>query len=510
MLKLKALDKQPTDANLDEVAQNDVLNRNQFIADFIRLLASIEGNYSIALDGRWGVGKTFFVKQTERVIKDFYNVKTKTKDNEEKRSNQKTETNPKLHEIFKNFIKLDLKEVIAHHMMTFYYDAWRHDIRQDALLSLVYEILNNLPSINPLLKFKQSKTKKCYDGMIIAAKGIINHLSGIKIEEFNNIIDDIFLGKQKQEDLESFLKDFFENLISDKSTRLVIFIDELDRCKPDYSVQLLEQIKHYMTFDRITFVFAVNIEQLQHTIKRYYGDDFDASSYLDRFFDYHVTLPEPSLEQKRNVFSFGKNDSLFADWSHYLADEFNFTLRERSHFFELIKQTLQCEDDNIFTMSIPSNIDEYFKSLPIEIINEQNINDRLKFTLVFLKFFVVPIGLALRIKNITKYYSFIDGNEKNELAIVSNYFNQVNVNKTDNNFSIFCKKINLSKTYERVCLKHDFRVIVDDSYCFLSQTMFEAPLEKIYDKPNFWATGTLLKSNLIQREMLTLLSSFHR
>ena len=128
---LESLDKLPTEENLDEVAQNDVLNRNQFIADFIRLLTSIEGHYSIALDGRWGSGKTFFVKLTERVIKEFYNVMTKTKGKEENNPKQKTENNSTIHNIFKELLPLTLHDIISHHMITFYYDAWLHDNQQD-------------------------------------------------------------------------------------------------------------------------------------------------------------------------------------------------------------------------------------------------------------------------------------------------------------------------------------------------------------------------------------------
>ena len=105
---MKSLDKLPTDENLDKVAQNDTLDRNKFIANFIRLLASIEGHYSIALDGRWGSGKTFVVKQTERVIKAYH----------DKQANQKLRDI----EIFKNLFTLE--EIISHPMITFYYDAW--------------------------------------------------------------------------------------------------------------------------------------------------------------------------------------------------------------------------------------------------------------------------------------------------------------------------------------------------------------------------------------------------
>lgn len=291
---MKSLDKLPTPENLDEVAQNDVLERNQFIANFIRLLASIEGHYSIALDGRWGSGKTFFVKQTERVIKEFYNVNSISKQKIEisfiervkniknsfqkkTKENKKDESNRTLHAVFEKLLPLELNDTIANHMMTFYYDAWQHDSHQDALISLIGEILKNSPTINPLLNIKQPSARKIYDKMIVAAKGIANKVSGINFEEFNDIADEILQGKQKQEDLESFIKDFFENLIPDNSSHLVIFIDELDRCKPDYAVQLLERIKHYMLIDRITFVFSLNYDQLQHTIKRYYGDDFEAS-----------------------------------------------------------------------------------------------------------------------------------------------------------------------------------------------------------------------------------------
>ena len=61
---------------------------------------------------------------------------------------------------------------------------------------------------------------------------------------------------------------------------MLFFIDELDRCKPSFAVHLLEQLKHYISDERITFVFSVNLEQLQHTIKHYYGINFDSGRYL--------------------------------------------------------------------------------------------------------------------------------------------------------------------------------------------------------------------------------------
>ena len=87
---LESLDKLPTEENLDSVAFADILGRNKFIENFISLLASIKGHYSIAFDGRWGSGKTFFVKQTERIIRQLFRYK------EEFNEYYEIESNPNL------------------------------------------------------------------------------------------------------------------------------------------------------------------------------------------------------------------------------------------------------------------------------------------------------------------------------------------------------------------------------------------------------------------------------
>lgn len=75
---------------------------------------------------------------------------------------------------------------------------------------------------------------------------------------------------------------------------LFVFVDELDRCRPDYAIELLEGIKHLFGVKGIYFVVATNIAQLSHSVKAIYGNDFDGSRYLKRFFDLEYTLPMPS------------------------------------------------------------------------------------------------------------------------------------------------------------------------------------------------------------------------
>ena len=73
-------------------------------------------------------------------------------------------------------------------------------------------------------------------------------------------------------------------------------IDELDRCRPSYAVELLEVAKHLFSVDRIIFVLAVNRDQLAHSVRALYGSDFDAEGYLRRFFDVDFQLPEPNRD----------------------------------------------------------------------------------------------------------------------------------------------------------------------------------------------------------------------
>ena len=73
----------------------------------------------------------------------------------------------------------------------------------------------------------------------------------------------------------------------------MVMINELDRCRPSYAVELLEVAKHLFSADRIVFVLAVNCDQLAHSVTALYGNDFDAEGYLRRFFDVDFQLPEP-------------------------------------------------------------------------------------------------------------------------------------------------------------------------------------------------------------------------
>ena len=95
---------------------------------------------------------------------------------------------------------------------------------------------------------------------------------------------------------------------------LVIMIDELDRCRPSYAIELLEVAKHLFAVDNVVFVLAVNRAELVHSVKALYGSGFDAEGYLRRFFDLDFQLPEP--DRKRFVSDLLKTTKLTSILGH--------------------------------------------------------------------------------------------------------------------------------------------------------------------------------------------------
>lgn len=81
----------------------------------------------------------------------------------------------------------------------------------------------------------------------------------------------------------------------DKKLPFIIFIDELDRCRPTYSIAMLERIKHLFDVDGLVFVIATDADQLAHAINAVYGSNFDSKQYLQRFFHRSYKLDESTF-----------------------------------------------------------------------------------------------------------------------------------------------------------------------------------------------------------------------
>ena len=141
-------------------------------------------------------------------------------------------------------------------------------------------------------------------------KDVISKTTGLDntAEEFFNAMKDVknFLTRtlpeieelnKQRESFENFKKllKSTSSWLSDNDKRLVVIIDELDRCKPTFAIQTLEIVKHIFDIENLTFIFAIDIHQLSHSVECVYGQGIDSSGYLCRFFDYIAKLPTSDI-----------------------------------------------------------------------------------------------------------------------------------------------------------------------------------------------------------------------
>ena len=262
-----------------------------------------------------------------------------------------------------------------------YYDAWENDNDTEPVLSLIYEITKQLS-----IDFSLSDVS-----IIKTAGAIIEAIGGHNVNEIRDalIAEDPFTKFKEEKNVEQKIKDFFACLLAERGNRLVIFIDELDRCKPTFAVHLLEQIKHYIYDNKITFVLSTNLEQLQHTIKNYYGADFDSCRYLDRFFDLRISMPLANMEKFYS--EIGLESTYYVDIViKKIIKMYNFELREITRFYSQVKAAVYepAHGNNKYDFMFPDG-----KGRQLILM------------------FIVPLLIGLKIVDISKYNNFISGRD---------------------------------------------------------------------------------------------------
>lgn len=397
---MKTLALNPTDENVLSTYLSDSIGRNKDIFHFVNILNSLEGSCSISLDGKWGSGKTFFVKQTKMVLEA----------NNEFIESMTPEKRQMIRE--KQYLFFNSDETLAPQVCV-YYDAWENDSDEDPMLSLVYSIMQTVSTDYTFRERNYLKAgtailevigKQNWGSIISSIKSgvsILEHLSGM---DFEKIVEGLrgenpLEALKKDKSLSEKINEFLDSLLPEKGNRLVIFVDELDRCSPSYAVRLLERIKHYFSNSQITFVFSVNISELQHTIKKYYGHDFDGARYLDRFFDLRVQIPKIDLSKYYSQLNFSARDYAWSVMCDAMIRIYGMELREISRYLQL------------YQLAIGNHLES------LEKAGRSFVDATWYYSLMY----VAPIMIALRVVDPQKYYDFIEGKDYSPLLKASEY-----------------------------------------------------------------------------------------
>lgn len=359
-----------TDENILQSIKKECGTRNAEIKDFIEALELIEGNMFISLDARWGEGKTFYVRQIEKTL-EYQTMKNFSTD----------DTQDELDKMKLYFTGTTLEEInLKHSYLPVYYNAWLYDNHGDPLMSLLYVIVKKC-GIWIDSKLTKDKTEKLKDLIksVQVSLGMFSIGGDKVIDSF--IEKDIFKDIQLAEDIRQKVKEIFNEIIEEQTQKLVIFIDELDRCKPSYALEMLERIKHYFDDDRIIFIVSVNKEQLTHTILNYYGNGFDSTGYLNKFFDLEAHLPELQTFDTE-IYQNNKNQYFFISISNMLVRYFKLSRRDFLIYRDKINKLQNCNALN----------DNSSEGICISLF--------------------VPIIIILGMKNMEEKRKFLDGNSK--------------------------------------------------------------------------------------------------
>ena len=248
-LKLKLLE---PDVSPEQPWEDDELGREKIAERLTNLIRNQQEPFIISINGQWGTGKTFLLKRWQ-------------------------------------------KDLGKDQFRAIYYNAWEDDFCDDPLLSIIGQMSE---------QFKEGKFKELAKQVGQIAVQLIKQnliampskLTGLDLSVDSSKLDgrDLLQEYSDQRKTKDCLKNRLTQLsaaVAKETGRPLIFIiDELDRCRPTFAIELLERVKHIFDVPGLVFVFGVNRVEICKSLQSVYGE-IDADLYLHRFFDIEFALP---------------------------------------------------------------------------------------------------------------------------------------------------------------------------------------------------------------------------
>ena len=208
----------------------------------------------VSLHGPWGTGKTFLLKRWAQELRN--------------------------------------QEFTA-----IYFSAWEEDFRKDPLVAILGQMYRELQT-EPTLKERLGEIG-LFAGKLLWETGVtgLRNTTGLDANQIRtilrgeNLLEEYAEEGKTRDELKESLETLTENVNEKTGQPLVFIIDELDRCRPDWAMEFLERAKHIMEIPGMVFVFGINRDQLWESVRHQQGT-INASTYLHRFFDLELSLPE--------------------------------------------------------------------------------------------------------------------------------------------------------------------------------------------------------------------------
>jgi len=270
----------------DKPFDGDYLKRAELAEKLTAYIDRLNAGAVLGLDAPWGEGKTWFGKNwSAKLQEDSYK--------------------------------------------TVYIDAFEQDYVEDPFMLLAAELLAVMADDSGAkIKIEQKAIGVLKATMSIGGKigtGLFTKyiLGGVELGDevekaiadasdetiaySSQLIEEKF--KQYEQDKQTVpaFREELEKYAAKQDKPIIIFIDELDRCKPDFAVSIMERIKHFFDVPNIVFVLLLNRDQLEKAIQGVYGSETDAAAYLGKFVNLFLKLPKvkpANYSSERDIESF--------------------------------------------------------------------------------------------------------------------------------------------------------------------------------------------------------------
>lgn len=283
----------------DDYAKEDLIGHYDYSQGIVHIINSVDsdGAFIVGIYGQWGSGKTSFLQQIKKLL--------------EEKNNQ------------------------SEAVLTVWFNPWQFISEEHLIIPFFHTLIASLEGIA-----NNAKDKKVKEQILVFLKKIAKIpkalLYGIESEIKLPLIFDLkFSGKdfidqydKTSEDndeniaIASIIKEYestyynllqvLNNAVSNLDFKIVVFIDDLDRCMPEDAIRLLEGLKVLLDLPNFVFVIALARKVIEQGVRLRYKHIFNNQNeydtegieeeYLDKIIQFPFTLPTANAELvKENI-----------------------------------------------------------------------------------------------------------------------------------------------------------------------------------------------------------------
>ncbi len=237
----------------DNPWSDDLLARRDVSQRLTSLVSTQELPLTISLHGQWGTGKTFLLKRWQ-------------------------------------------KDLETQGFSSIYFNAWEDDFCDDPFLAILGQLYDYFKETGlkemarQAVEIAMPLIRENLLGMVKATTGLTVKVDN-QIQGSKSLLDAYLEQASSKAKVRAHLVELSQEVADNTGHPLVFIIDELDRCRPTFAIELLERVKHIFDVPNLVFVFGVNRDELSKSLSSVYGD-INTDVYLRRFFDFEFNLSE--------------------------------------------------------------------------------------------------------------------------------------------------------------------------------------------------------------------------